>query len=615
MLLIFFSYEPASAEWKPEPRIPFTLDATVIDENGPLSRMPVVLRRARIQRGFRDMPIQVRESPSQTDHQGRFVLEASSDSTDILFSVLVPGSGSSPWQVLRPQPHSRARIEFRIAPSGFVEGTVRDTHGRAMPRAYVSFLHEIRDHGGRYVYETRTNHNGRYRLEGLPKDQFWVIAAARGAKHVVGPGRSDEVKIEHGRATRHDVLLCPDLAFSVIVVNSEGQTLKSQPLWVGSMGDTTDSRGRLRVKVRRHFMWGIRQVANPLPETWQLGIWSGDRERPDAIGFVTIDFTKRLPRKPLPCRIETTGGIEIAMTSISGKPSTYGNLSFFRPGDLLKSANEDWPWLTGGKEIHQHSLQEFVRSAPGQPFRILGIPHGQYELWIWDSSEGGVHATARGESILHIESGRILVLDPASFPGMHRIEGQISGVNPNAITAGGFDVYFVPLEGGIPERLRHEPPALPDPKGRFGIRFPKRGQFRVLLRARTSADHPRRWISEWVEVDSRSAQVSTVEFKLREAPYLQLKITYPDGTPARESQAVVHPIEVESEFPLPDMDCAVWEGSREGDCEVGCLPRGRYSIEIFPPGREDACQSRMVELDEPLTYVEEFVIEDGRESN
>jgi hypothetical protein len=571
--------------------------------------------------------MEVREFPSRTDRDGRFVLEASCDSSDILFSVLVPGSGSSPWQVLRAQPKSRVHAEFRIAPAGSVEGTVRDTHGRARPRAYVRFLHEIKERGGCYVYQARTNNYGHYRLEGMPPDHYSVIASARWARHVVGSNNPDEVEIQKGRTSRHDVLLCSDPTFNVVVMDAAGNRLKYRPVWVGSMTDTTDSQGQLRVQVPHHFSWSIHQIRNPLPQIWQLSIYSGDRERPDAIGFVNIDFTKPLPRKALSCRLETTGSLEIAMTRSDGTPATHASLFFFHTGDLPKTPDQDWRWLRTGKQIRNHSMQETVRSDPGQPFKIPGIPPGDYELWIWNSGEGGVRATTSGKSILHVEGGRTLVLDSVSFPGMHHIGGQITGVSPYALPAGEFDFYCVPSEGGMVERVT-EATVLPDANNKFRVRFPKRGQFRALIRARTYIDRPRPFLSEWAQIDSRSAQLSSVDFKLREVPYLQLRIVYPDGAPAVGSQAVVHALEIKSEFHLPGLECFVEGDSpihippgsaihqplqmkRARDCEIGCLPQGKYSIEIFPPGREDACETRIIDLSEVRTYVEEFVIQEG----
>ncbi|HZI05957.1 MAG TPA: carboxypeptidase regulatory-like domain-containing protein, partial [Archangium sp.] len=138
-----------------------------------------------------------------TDAEGRFSVGGLAPG---LYDVVAAASGFSDVirQNLTLAPGERFLVELELEGTGAVEGTVRDSAGRALPGVRVAGGEPWTEEGlSTPPVEARTNAEGHYRLEGLASGPERLIARREGAS----AGAERSVFIEEGGTARADFTL------------------------------------------------------------------------------------------------------------------------------------------------------------------------------------------------------------------------------------------------------------------------------------------------------------------------------------------------------------------------------------------------------------------------
>ncbi|KFA92119.1 carboxypeptidase regulatory-like domain-containing protein [Archangium violaceum] len=138
-----------------------------------------------------------------TDAEGRFTVEGLAPG---LYDGVVAAKGFSEAirQGLTLAPGERFLVEFELAGTGAVEGTVRDVAGQPLAGVGVVVSDRWAPEGlSSTPTEARTNAEGHYRLEGLASGRVALFAHREGAS----AGQGHSLFLEEGRTARADFTL------------------------------------------------------------------------------------------------------------------------------------------------------------------------------------------------------------------------------------------------------------------------------------------------------------------------------------------------------------------------------------------------------------------------
>ena len=273
----------------------------------------------------------------------------------------------------------------------------------------------------------------------------------------------------------------------------------------------------------------------------------------------------------VPVRLQRTGTLLFNVREGMRKERVrYINVNFFRPGELREPAAGDWPWETQGSRLDMPCRSYADTTGTGE--LQIGVPPGEYELWVWHGGVRGARASVRGKQRVRLDPGERLRLDPMRLVSLPRLVVNLKGADSTLSRAGSFHLCWAPLAGGP---ARTNPQAkYSDESGRGFVLLPESGRFRGILRPLVlfrDVDYTRQGgtVSSVFEFEAVDDTETHIDLELHAAPRLRVEVRQSGDVPG-----LGHYVRIEARDPQVPLPPIVSPVTFRGDVQTAQLPPG-----------------------------------------
>jgi hypothetical protein len=315
-----------------------------------------------------------------TDEAGRFVVEPlAPGSYDLVVSA--PGFSTLPRRGLTVASGERFSVELSLTGTGAVEGQVRDGQGRPMPGVQVVAGDRWSPMTGDSAAESRTDAEGRYRLEALELGRRYISAR----REETSVGVSLPVQVKEGATARADFTLEELGMVEGRVLTSRG-SVPTEPLEVEAFA---------------------LEAAPPGPR----GMSKAEVE-------VTGTFRMTLP----------PGGYHLILAASARRDLGARDMKEVqvKPGETART-ELTWPGEESGAELRGLVVEPDGAASPGA-FVTVSVPGRSRVLDSWGITDEQGRFSSRAPEGLEVASGDRLTVSARRGGRL----GEVTGVEPDA---------------------------------------------------------------------------------------------------------------------------------------------------------------------------------------